>query len=97
MASGSVIVLIIFGLIAAGFIGFVVLALVLIGKLIGAAFRALGGPNAAKATRRMPPSRMSQGLVCPHKRCRHINLRHARFCSRCGRPLRSAYDTDLYG
>ncbi len=95
--NGSLVVLIVFGLIAAGFIGFVVLALVLIGKLLGAAFRALGGPSEPKPSRRMPPPRVSQGLVCPHKRCRHINLRDARFCSRCGRPLRSAYDTDLYG
>lgn len=86
------------GLVVAGIFGFVVMAFVLVGKLVGFVFRTLGG-GGQKPTpyRHRPPPRSSQGVVCPHSRCAHVNMKDARFCARCGRPLRSAYDADLYG
>lgn len=86
------------GLLLVGIFGFIVMAFVLVGKFVGLVFRVLGGGGPKRTSyRQRPPSRLSRGVVCPHTRCAHANMKGARFCARCGRPLRSAYDADLYG
>lgn len=98
MGDGGIIVLWIGGLVLAGIVGFVVMALVLAGKLVGLLFRSLvGGPAEAASGRRASRARDAGSVVCPQRRCAHVNAWNARFCARCGRPLRRAYDTDLYG
>ncbi len=86
------------GLLLAGIFGFVIMAFVLVGKFIGFLFRVLGGGESKRRpVRDRPPPRASKGVICPHRRCANVNVKGARFCARCGRPLRSAYDADLYG
>lgn len=98
LADGGIVILWVSGLILAGILGFFFMAVVIVGKVIGFIFRALTG-DASERSRpgQAPPPRHTMGRVCPHRRCAHLNPRNARFCARCGRPLRSAYDTDPYG
>ncbi len=44
-----------------------------------------------------PAARPSPPVVCPNPRCGHVNARTAKFCARCGRPMRMTYDVDAYG
>lgn len=83
-------------LVLAGVIGFFVMSVALALRAGGFVLRALFGSANSEA----PPHnafRVQQGpLVCPHRRCGHLNQRGARFCARCGRSLRGGPDMDAY-
>jgi hypothetical protein len=83
-------------LFAVGLIGFFVMAVVLVLRVLRAAGRALFGPAHGSAVR-PPPLPGADRQVCPHERCGHVNRGMSRFCARCGRPLRRPADIDAYG
>ena len=88
----------IFLLLGVGVLGFFFMAAVLLAKVIGAFLRMLGfSSNKARGEVDSPPRRDTQGVICSAPRCTHVNRRSAGFCARCGQPLKSAYDTDVYG
>lgn len=83
------------GLLLLGIVGFFVMAVALAVRFIGFVFRSLfGWPNEAPPE---APRGSGRRRVCPHRRCGHLNPPAARYCARCGRPLRAAYDVDAYG
>lgn len=86
-------VFLVFVLFVVGFVGFFVMAIVLVAKFFGFIFRALGGPGAS------PERTLSvEGkLICQNNRCHHQNPQQARFCARCGHPLTEPADVDAYG
>jgi len=79
-----------------GFIGFFVVAVVMVVRLIGFVGRVLFGRPSAEnepGQRR----RDHHGRLCPQLRCGHVNAADARYCARCGQPLRVVCDVDAYG
>jgi hypothetical protein len=92
-------------LVLAGIIGFFVMSVALVLRLGGfvlrtlfgsvedaAPHRAMSGPRSSRALQRAPRG----AVLCPHRRCGHLNPSGARFCGRCGRPLSSDHDMDAY-
>lgn len=82
------------GLLVLGTIGFVVLSVALVVKILQFVFRRLAGLPAGRSgtllTRDGRP-------VCTQSRCGHLNPVGAQFCARCGRPLSRDRDLDAYG
>lgn len=83
-------------LVLAGIVGFFVMAVALLLRIGGFVLRTLfGGPDDERPRRVLPHA--AHGLrVCPHRRCGHANRIEARFCARCGRPLRGGNGMDAY-
>jgi hypothetical protein len=79
-----------------GFVGFFVVAVVMVMRLIGFVARVLfGRPSTENERVRPRPER--QGRLCPRLRCGHVNAANARYCARCGQPLGAVCDVDAYG
>ncbi|TWT45725.1 hypothetical protein RAS1_21540 [Phycisphaerae bacterium RAS1] len=75
-------------LILLGLVGFFVVALLAIVKMLGIVFRGIGGCGTRLTHAPAPPlSTGLSGVLCPHPRCGQANPRQARYCARCGRPL----------
>ena len=83
-------------LILAGMVGFFVMAVALALRLGGFMMRTLFGGTDATAPKRSVYLPAGNQHICPHRRCGHLNQRSARFCARCGRPLRGGGGTDAY-
>jgi len=95
MADG---VSIVFGLFVAGILGFFLMGVVLVTRVMGFVFRALTGVGRRPKVRPIRPE-VAQGAnrICSGPGCGNINHRGARFCARCGRPLTPRDDFDAYG
>lgn len=79
-----------------GIAGFFVMSVVLVVRFIGYVGRLVfGGGSPTK--RVQAAARDRQGVVCSHPRCGHANPFGARYCRRCGRAFRAAYEFDTYG
>lgn len=73
-------------------IGATVLAVWLLYKIIGGIIRMIfGGARAVIGPgRRAYPDAYAQPVLCRQMRCGALNPSRARFCRRCGQPLREA-------
>jgi hypothetical protein len=71
-----------------GFFGLTVLVIALAFRGVTAVLRALFG-GAGDVTLDAGATMMEH---CPHARCGHANPHRARFCARCGRALRRAFE-----
>ncbi len=95
MLLADLVVLWIGGLFLLGIIGFFVMAATFVVRFFAFIFRALFGcPEQAAGGMLTSAGRRR---VCPHRRCGQLNPPTARYCGRCGRALRMAYDVDAYG
>jgi hypothetical protein len=84
-----------------GFVGFFVMILTFLARLLGMAFRGITGgrrslPKPPQAPR-TPAARAGPNVICPHPRCGHINARRGVYCARCGRPINRSSELDAYG
>lgn len=96
-----------------GFVGFFVMILAFITRLIRYVFRSISGPAQRGPVDRQVPRgaarqvprgaarpvapRQGRPVICPHPRCGHANPRGGVYCSRCGRPLSRSSELDAYG
>lgn len=74
-------------LVGVGFFGLAVLVLGLIVRSVAAVVRMLCCTGGSSVEGPMPPPE-----ACSHGRCGHVNPPGARFCARCGRALRGAFE-----
>lgn len=81
-----------FGLFAVGVIGFFIMAATMIFSALGSLLRMFVGDRGAggRAAR-------NRAANCTHTTCGHVNPPGARFCGRCGAPIRSDQNWDSYG
>ena len=85
------------GLLLVGFLGFFLVLVTMVFRLIGWIVRALIGAGPARKEIAAPHDRVGRRRICPDTRCGHSNRATALYCGRCGRPLRQPYDVDAYG
>ena len=71
-----------------GFFGLSVFVIALAFRGVSALLRAIFG-SPTDAALELGPTALE---VCPHARCGHANPHRARFCARCGRALRRAFE-----
>jgi hypothetical protein len=79
-----------------GLVGFFVMAVVLVLRLIGYVLRALFGHRSIEEKPAAPRAHM-RGRVCLQPGCGHVNASAARYCARCGQRLGALCDVDAYG
>lgn len=79
-------------LILLGLVGFFVVAVLAMVKLLGIVFRGASGGSSGRHTPAPPLSTGLSGVLCPYPRCGQANVRQARYCARCGRPLHGPHD-----
>jgi len=79
------VVLWIFGLFAVGILGFFVMCVAVVFKVMAWVLRGLMGDSDEIGAAPPPVSRRER--VCGAPRCGRANPPHARYCGRCGRPL----------
>ncbi|MGD8453529.1 MAG: zinc ribbon domain-containing protein [Phycisphaerae bacterium] len=89
------VILIVFGLLLIGIIGFFFMSVVLVTRFFRFVFRLMAG------TGRPPvppmPTKPVRTTPCPAERCGNPNPVGAQYCARCGRPLAREADLDAYG
>lgn len=87
--------LLVFALPVLGFIGFFVILVTIIFRVLAFVARNIAGTEARE--RGMRGGVAPGAGVCPNTLCRHVNRPSARYCARCGRPLGRWRDLDAYG
>ena len=96
LADGGITFVWVGGLMLLGFLGFFVMLVATVGRVLGFIFRLLTG-HAGRRDAAASGSAPGAERLCRQPRCGHLNPGEARYCGRCGNALGPPDDVDHYG